>query len=304
MMRDPVSTSGTETTSGLAPSAARRSPPERGSSRRDLTVAAAERSRGLKGVEPMRCQLGRLGGTTSQLPIAGPGTWRAAAAESAGTFVLVLLAAGGPTIAATGKGHIDRVALAIAPGLIVTALIYALGAISGAHFNPVVTVTFAGRGDFPWQWVPGYLAAQLAGALLACVLLRVMFGVVGHLGATLPGPRATDAQAFAMELLLTGVLVLMILGTALGAGNVGHNSAIAVGGFIAAAGLFAGTVSGASMNPTPSIAPAVVSGRLTDVWIYVGAPVLGALLAALLVRVLGGRGTRSERDAALGEQAR
>jgi aquaporin Z len=147
-------------------------------------------------------------------------------------------------------------------------------------------VTFALRGDFPWRWVPRYLAAQLAGGLVACLFLRAMFGVVGQLGATLPGPRATDLQAVLMELVLTGVLVLVILGTASGARNVGHNSALAVGGFIAAAGLFAGTISGASLNPTRSLAPALVSGRLTDVWIYVVGPLAGGILAALGVGAL------------------
>jgi aquaporin Z len=228
--------------------------------------------------------------------------WRATAAEAAGTLLLVLVAAGGPTIAATGNGHIEPFALAIAPGLTVMALIYALGEISGAHFNPVVTVTFAIRRDFPWRWVPRYLGAQLVGALLACLFLRAMFGVVGHLGATLPGPHASDLQALLMELALTDVLVLVILGTALGARNVGHNSALAVGGFIAAAGLFASPISGASLNPTRSLAPALVSGRLTDVWIYLCGPFAGAVLAVLAVRALGGRSTRSERDAALGDE--
>jgi aquaporin Z len=228
--------------------------------------------------------------------------WRATAAEAAGTLLLVLVAAGGPTIAATGNGRIDGFALAIAPGLTVMALIYALGMISGAHFNPVVTVTFAVRGDFPWRWVPRYVTAQLAGALLACLFLRAMFGAVGHLGATLPGPRANHLQALLMELVLTNVLVLVILGTALGARNVGHNSALAVGGFIAAAGLLARTISGASLNPIRSLAPALVSGRLTDVWIYVVGPLAGAILAVIAVRAIGGRATPTERDAAVGDQ--
>jgi aquaporin Z len=186
----------------------------------------------------------------------------------------------------------------------VTALVYALGSISGAHFNPVVTLTFAVRGDFPWRWVPRYVLAQLAGALFACLFLRGMFGVVGHLGATLPGPRATDLQALVMELVLTNILVLVILGTALGARNVGHNSALAVGGFISAAGLFAGTISGASLNPTRSLAPALVSGRLAEVWIYLLGPLAGGIIAAFGVRALGGRATGNERDAALGDQLR
>jgi aquaporin Z len=235
-------------------------------------------------------------------PVDAAAPWRATAAELAGTLQLVLVAAGGPTIAATGNGHVERFALAIAPGLTVTALIYALGAISGAHFNPVVTFTFAVRGDFPWRWVPRYLMAQVAGAILACLFLLAMFGLVGHLGATLPGPRATVWQALLMELVLTSILVSVILGTALGARNVGHNSALAVGGFIAAAGLFAGTVSGASMNPARSLAPALLSGRLSDVWIYVLGPFAGALVAVAAIRVVGGRPTRTERDAALGDR--
>ncbi|HEV3228190.1 MAG TPA: aquaporin [Solirubrobacteraceae bacterium] len=227
---------------------------------------------------------------------------RASSAEVAGTSLLVLVAAGGPTIAATGNGPVERLALVIAPGLTVTALIYALGAISGAHFNPVVTMAFALRGDFPWRWVPRYAAAQLAGGLLACVFLRVMFGVVGHLGATEPGPRATDAQALFMEVVLTAILVLVILGTASGARNVGHNSALAVGGFIAAAGLFASTISGSSLNPARSLAPALVSGRLSTVWIYLVGPSAGAIAAAFAVLAIGGRPTRSEREAALGER--
>lgn len=228
--------------------------------------------------------------------------WRAVGAEVAGTLLLVLVAAGGPTIAATGNGTVDRIALVAAPGLTVTALIYALGAISGAHFNPAVTLAFALRGDFPWRWVPRYAAGQLLGAVLACVFLRVMFGVVGHLGATLPGPHATELQALVMEAVLANILVLVVLGTALGAQNVGHNSALAVGGYIAAAGLFASTISGASLNPTRSLAPALVSGRFSEVWIYLVGPFLGAIVAAVAIRALQGRSTQTERRAALGER--
>jgi aquaporin Z len=213
----------------------------------------------------------------------------------------VLVAARGPTIAATGNGHVERFALAIAPGLAVTSLIHALGAISGAHFNPIVTFTFAVRGDFPWRRVPRYVLAQLGGAILACLFPLAMFGVVGQLGATVPGPRATVWEALLMEIVLTSILVSVILGTALGARNVGHNSALAVGGFIAAAGLFAGTVSGASMNPARSPAPALVSGRLSDIWICILGRLAGALMAVAAIRVVGGRATRAERDAALGD---
>ena len=288
-----------EDTPARAPLDPSRSVPPR---RVPQSAAAAERAPSSSDASRDEGVAGRRAAADGRSP-SSVTVWRATGAECAGTLLLVLVAAGGPTIAATGNGSPGRAALALAPGLTVTALIYALGAISGAHFNPVVTLVFAARRDFPWRLVPLYLGAQLLGALVASAFLMAAFGDVGHLGATLPGPRATDAQALVMEAALTSILVLVIIGTALGSRNVGHNSALAVGGIIAATGLFAGAISGASLNPARSLAPALVSGDLRDVWIYLVGPPAGAAAAVIGIRVLHGRSSStSERVAALGDE--
>ena len=165
-------------------------------------------------------------------------------AEFLGTFALTLVAAGGEVIAGISGGEVSPAARAVAPGLLVMAMIYTLGSQSGAHFNPVVTLAFTLRQDFPWKRVPGYWGAQLVGAILAALLLRVLFGLVGHLGATLP--RHGTIEALVMEIVLTFLLVTVILGTATNHRLTGPNAAIAVGGTIALLALFAGPISGAS----------------------------------------------------------
>ena len=155
------------------------------------------------------------------------------------------------------------------------AVILFMGAVSGAHLNPAVSLAFALRGDFPWKRVPGYIVIQLAGATLACVFLRVIFGNVEHLGATLPGPGYKPWQALLLEIALTALLVSVILGTASAAQNVGAIAALGVGGYIALAGLWAAPVSGVSMNPARSFGPALVSGDWTSYWVYVMGPVAG-----------------------------
>ncbi len=216
--------------------------------------------------------------------------WRRVVAEVVGTFLLVLVAAGAGVVAATGNGPVGRGAAVVAPGLLVMAVILATGAVSGAHLNPVVTVAFALRREFPWLRVPAYLVAQVGGGVLACLLLWAMFGRVGDLGATVPGPHATAAQAAGMEALLTFGLVTTILGTASGAQNVGPLSALAVGGYIALAGLWASPISGASMNPARSLAPDLMLGRFDAYWVYLVGPLLGMLAAVGLAYVLRGRG--------------
>ena len=166
------------------------------------------------------------------------------------------------------KGQISLAAAVVAPGLMVTAIILFMGAISGAHLNPAVSLAFALRGDFPWRRVPGYIVIQLIGATLACLFLRLVFGNVGHLGATLPGPGYKPWQALLMEIVLTALLVSVILGTASAAQNVGAIAALGVGGYIALAGLWAAPVSGVSMNPARSFGPALVSGDWTSYWVY------------------------------------
>ncbi len=220
-------------------------------------------------------------------------------AETLGTFALTLVAAGGEVIGALSHDEVGHAARAVAPGMLVMALIYALGDASGAHFNPAVTFAFAARRDFPWSRVPGYWAAQMAGATLAAALLRSLFGPVAHLGATLP--RFGEWPAFVMEVALSTLLLLVILGTATRYSLVGPNAAIAVGATIALCGLFAGPVSGASMNPARSLGPAIVSGDVGHVWIYVLAPLLGSALATVLVCILHGPHDPKEGEAAQGD---
>jgi aquaporin Z len=226
--------------------------------------------------------------------------WRRLLAEAGGTFFLVLVAAGAGVVNAVSHGQVGRTAAVVAPGLMVLAMIYTIGERSGAHLNPAVSVAFAARGNFPWERVPGYVLAQLVGAAAAAGLLRGLFGTAGALGATMPGRGISAGQALAIEIVLTFGLVTVILGTASGARNIGHNAAIAVGGYIALAGLWASPVSGASMNPARSLGPAVVGGNLSDVWIYIAGPLAGALVAVALAWALRGRPSAAADTAAQG----
>src|SRR6476646_1484765 len=214
--------------------------------------------------------------------------WRRLFSEMLGTFFLVLVAAGGGLLYA--KGQIGLAAAVVAPGLMVMAIILFMGAVSGAHLNPGVSLAFAMRGDFPWKRVPGYIIVQLVGASLASLFLLAVFGNIQHLGATLPGPGYADWQALLMEVVLTAVLVSVILGTASAAQNVGAIAALGVGGYIALAGLWAAPVSGTSMNPARSFGPALVSGDFSSYWVYVLGPIAGALIAVGCAYVLRGRG--------------
>jgi aquaporin Z len=214
--------------------------------------------------------------------------WRRLFSELLGTFLLVLVAAGGGLLHA--KGQISLAAAVVAPGLMVMAIILFMGAVSGAHLNPVVSLAFAMRGDFPWRRLPGYIVNQLVGATLACLFLLAVFGNVEHLGATLPGPGYANWQALLMETALTAGLVSVILGTASAAQNVGAIAALGVGGYIALAGLWAAPVSGVSMNPARSFGPALASGDFPSYWVYLVGPVVGALIAVGCAVVLRGRG--------------
>ncbi|HTA96876.1 MAG TPA: aquaporin [Solirubrobacteraceae bacterium] len=214
--------------------------------------------------------------------------WRRLFSETLGTFMLVLVAAGGGIL--HGDGQISLAAAVVAPGLMVMGIILFMGAVSGAHLNPVVSLAFALRGDFPWKRVPGYIIVQLVGATLACLFLYAVFGNIQHLGATLPGPGYANWQALLMEIVLTATLVSVILGTASAAQNVGAIAALGVGGYIALAGLWSAPVSGTSMNPARSFGPALVSGDFTSYWVYVVGPLAGALIAVGCAFVLRGRG--------------
>ncbi|HUW98082.1 MAG TPA: aquaporin [Acidiferrobacter sp.] len=226
--------------------------------------------------------------------------WRRLFAEIWGTFLLVLVAAGGGVVAAHGGGTPSAAAIAVAPGLMVMVIIYFMGAVSGAHLNPAVTLAFAVRRNFPWRRVPGYVLAQVFGGVAAAQFLRSLFGTVGALGATVPGKGISAGVALAMEIVLTAGLVNTILGTASGARNIGTNGAIAVGGYIALAGLWAGSISGASMNPVRSFAPDLLRGDLQTTWIYVIGPVVGALIGVAFEWILKGPPTVAGGIAAQG----
>jgi aquaporin Z len=218
-------------------------------------------------------------------------------AESFGTFLLVSVDCGGAVIGSL-DGEITSVARSMATGLVVMVMIYSIGNVSGAHFNPAVTTAFALRGAFPWRRVPAYWGAQLAGAFAGAGLLRWMFGNVEHLGATLPHFGAV--RGLTIEVLLTVILVSVVLGTATRHRSIGANAAIASGGAVALCSLFSRPISGASMNPARSLAPAVMSGELHDLWIYLVGPMVGAALATLTMRVLHSHKHKSEREAAQG----
>jgi aquaporin Z len=210
--------------------------------------------------------------------------------ELFGTFLLVLAAAGATVVNAQTHGAISRSAAVTAPGLMVMAIILFMGAVSGAHLNPGVTLAFSLRGDFPWRRLPGYVAAQLAGASLACLFLAAVFGKIGELGATSPGAGVADWQAMLIELVLTLGLVSTILGTASEAQNVGPLSAVGVGGYIVLAGLWSSPVSGASMNTARSFGPDLVLGDFGHFWVYLVGPLAGATLAVGFAWVLRGPG--------------
>jgi aquaporin Z len=216
--------------------------------------------------------------------------WRRLFAELFGTFLLVLVGAGAGVVNAISDGAISRPAAVAAPGLMVMAIILFMGAVSGAHLNPAVTLAFSLRRDFPWRRVPGYLLAQFAGGALACLFLWCVFGKIGMLGATEPGTGITDWQAMLTELVLTVGLVSTILGTASRAQNVGTLSAVAVGGYIALAGLWSSPISGASMNPARSLAPDLALGDFAHLWVYLVGPALGATIAVGIAWLLRGPG--------------
>jgi aquaporin Z len=217
--------------------------------------------------------------------------WRRLFSELLGTFLLVVVAVGGGMVNARFGGQaIPPDVRAVAPALMVMAIILFMGAVSGAHLNPAVSLAFALRGDFPWRRVPGYVIAQLAGAVLATLVLIAFVGKQGPAGLTLPGPGISAITAMLWEVLLTAGLVSVVLGTASGAQQLGPIAALGVGSYIALAGLFGGPVSGASMNPARSLGPALVLTDFTAWWAYLVGPLVGAVIAAGIAWVLRGKG--------------
>jgi aquaporin NIP len=203
---------------------------------------------------------------------------RALIAEAIGTFALVFAGCGAIMVDAKTEA-LGHVGVAITFGLVIMAMIYALGHVSGAHLNPAVTVSFALSRHFPrWQIVP-YWAAQLAGALIAAAILRGSLGNIAHVGATYPG--GSDGQAFLWEAVLSFFLMLVIMAVATDTRAVGEAAAIAIGGTVGLDAMFGGPITGASMNPARSLGPGLVTGDLHSIWVYLLAPVVGASLAAL-----------------------
>lgn len=207
-------------------------------------------------------------------------------AEALGTFVLVFAGTGAIVANDATGGSVTHVGVALTFGLVVLAMIYAIGDVSGAHINPAVTIAFAAAGRFPARAVAPYVAAQLAGAFAASGLLRVLFPDAPGLGATRPFADGTAAQSFVYEFVLTFVLMFVVMNVSTGAKEKGITAGIAVGATIGMEALFAGPICGASMNPARSIAPAVVEGNLAHLWLYVAAPIAGAVAAVFVFAAL------------------
>ena len=197
-------------------------------------------------------------------------------AEFLGTFALVF-AGTGAIVINDATGAITHPGIALTFGLIVMAMIYCFGDVSGAHLNPAVTTAFAAARRMPWSEVPGYIGAQVLGAFSASGLMSFLFPTNAKLGATLPS--GLPMQSFILEVVLTFLLMLVILSVSTGAKEKGITAGIAIGGVIALEAMFAGPICGASMNPARSMAPAIISGHIEHLWLFIAAPVLGALLA-------------------------
>ncbi|MGO9873492.1 MAG: MIP/aquaporin family protein [Acidimicrobiia bacterium] len=216
--------------------------------------------------------------------------WRRLFSELIGTFLLVLVAAGGGMMSHAFPNTISREAAVVAPGLMVLAIILFMGSVSGAHLNPVVSIAFALRKDFPWARVPGYIGVQLAGAALAAWFLQAVVHVSASYGSNYPAAHFSSADAFFMELVLTFGLVSVILGTASGAQNLGVIGAFGVGAYIALAGLWGSPISGTSMNPARTFGPDLISADFHSYWVYVAGPLAGAIVAVGTAFVLRGSG--------------
>ncbi len=201
------------------------------------------------------------------------------AAEFAGTFLLVLVATGVIMADELSGGQVSHLGIGLATGMAVAVIIFALGHVSGAHINPAVTIGFAVGGHFPWSRVPGYVAAQFAGGILASAVLLALLGSLADQGANLPGVGTSQALGF--EVMLTFLLMLVIVAVATDAKAQGNLAAIAIGSTVALAIIFGGFLSGASMNPARSLSPAIIGWTWAAQWIYVVGPIVGAAIAAL-----------------------
>ncbi len=214
--------------------------------------------------------------------------------ELIGTFALVFCGTGAIVINQQTGGAVTHVGVAITFGLIVMAMIYTLGDISGAHMNPAVTFAFTLANRFPLKQVFPYITSQLIGAFLASAVLRYLFPSSQTLGATLPA--GTEIQSFILEFILTFFLMLVIINVATGSKEQGMFAGLAIGSTVLLEAMFAGPVSGASMNPARSISPAIVSGHIEHIWIYIAAPIAGAAFAIPVFKILHYKSNQNENS--------
>jgi aquaporin Z len=205
-------------------------------------------------------------------------------AEAIGTFALVFCGTGAIVINEFTNGTVTHLGVAVTFGLIVMGMIYAFGDISGAHINPAVTIAFAYSKKFPWKEVPGYIIAQIIGAIAASGLLLFLFPENEFLGTTLP--QLSVLKVFIFEVLLSFFLMVVIINVSTGSKEIGDIAGIAIGGIVLLEALFAGPITGASMNPARSIAPALISGHLEHLWLYILAPIVGCILAVLSCKLV------------------
>jgi MIP family channel proteins len=219
--------------------------------------------------------------------------WTQCVAEALGTFGLVFAGPGAIMIDTLSKGQITHVGVGLVFGLIITTMIYAFGHISGAHFNPAVTLAFVLVRHFSKRRLLFYWVAQFVGATLAALCLRLLLGDVASLGATLPAGNGGAWQSFGLETVLTFFLMVVIMAMATDTRAVGQAAALAIGATVMLEALFAGPISGASMNPARSLGPALVSWTWTAQWVYLAGPFLGAIAGAFVYRYLREAGMRS-----------
>ena len=214
---------------------------------------------------------------------------RRAGAELVGTYALVTAGCGAIMVNAE-TGALGHIGIAFTFGLVIMVMIAATGHISGAHFNPAVTISFELTRHFPWRDVPFYVVGQILGAILGAVTIRFVIGDVASIGTTLPS--GSIAQSFGLEVLLTAVLMFVIVSVATDTRAVGETAAIAIGATVGSDALWGGPISGASMNPARSIGPVLVAGIGTEQWIYIFAPIVGAIIGGFLYQWL----RRQERE--------
>ncbi len=205
-------------------------------------------------------------------------------AEAAATFALVFCGTSAIAANEVTNGAVSHVGISLVFGLVVLAMIYAVGHVSGAHMNPAVSLAFVSVGRLPIRELPLYWISQTLGAIAASVLVKIIFPASISMGMTLPSGSST--QSFILEIVLTLILMFVIMGVAHDERAEGEMAGIAIGGTVALEALFAGPISGASMNPIRSLAPAIISGRITELWIYLVAPTIGAMVGALLYRAI------------------